>query len=99
MTDDSDDIDWSAIPYSADNLDEIWMVIKSEMGETGRVHAYDMKENDVFSDAPYPAATIYRDILPKMRNTLEEQNIIRVETAQPTQGSKRKEWVLVGDEQ
>lgn len=88
------DVDWSAIPYSAAKLDEVWAAIWREMGDTGRVYQYKMRKDGVFDDAPLPEQTIYSDILKDMRETLEEQNIIRVEKGDPLKGSERKIWVL-----
>lgn len=88
------EVDWSAIPYSAANLNEVWAAIWREMGDTGRVYQYKMHEDGVFDNVALANQTIYSDILKDMRETLEGQNIIRVEEGEPTKGSERKEWVL-----
>jgi hypothetical protein len=94
LPEDLPDVDWSDIPYGAANLDEVWAAIWLEMGETGGVHQYKMHEDGIFDDVSLLNQTIYSDILKDMRETLEKQNIIRVEKADPTKGSDRKEWVI-----
>lgn len=84
------------IPYQNAELNALWNGIKDHFAEQGRVSSKEIAANADDYDCKYPEKTIRRDILPKLRKALADDDVIDVDYENPEgeQGPTRKIWVL-----
>jgi hypothetical protein len=83
------------ISYDDTQLRKLWSGIKEHFGPTGRVYSKDIAEKTHEYQCTYDEQTIVRDILPKLRKSLKQQNMISVELEDADQqGPTRKKWIF-----
>lgn len=85
------DLSFPDLGYTDDKLNKLWVWIRDDLAERGRVYNHIILENADQCPVNYPDSTLEKDLLPKLRIALEEKNLITVEP-EDGEGGMRKRW-------
>ena len=87
--------DFDDLPYDSSKLQDLWDVIQTILTEQGRLCGDELADEASNQYPNYGRQTIRNDILPKMRQALNSQQFISVNTV-PGEDDKivKKEWVI-----
>lgn len=99
MTDNVDEsLSFPRLGYSDDQLNTVWQWIRDDLATQGRVFNQKIAENHDACPADYPRDTLVKDVLPKLRDSLEEKDIIEIAHekggGEGKAGADRKLWII-----
>lgn len=91
--------DLDGLDYNAEKLQDLWDHIQALLEEQGGLCGKEMVEELDWAAIGYQKSTIRADILPAMREPLEDQGFIHVDLEPGDDGRiMEKVWVLVDDD-